>query len=159
MREGSHFETPPLALRSRRGHWCVLARGPSVPHPLLQEPRQSQWVAAMILRMFHPKSTAQSLGNASGRGSICRMLRRVPTGSGHRGHRACAGSVASCRSQTATGHGYFLQSTATMTTRTMMMTTVTLARCPAGTAARCDLNFFAQAQRSSSIETQMEAAG
>ena len=39
----------------------------------------------MILRMFHPKSTARSLCNASGRGSICRMLRRVPTGSGHRG--------------------------------------------------------------------------
>ena len=116
------METPSLALRSRLGHWCVLARGPSVPHPLLQEPGQSQWVAAMILRMFHPKSTAQSLCNASGRGSICRMLRRVPTGSGHRGHRACAGSEASCRSQTATGHGYFLQTTwTTMPRMTTMM--------------------------------------
>ena len=39
----------------------------------------------MILRMCHEKSTAQSLWNASGRGSICRMLRSVPTSSGHRG--------------------------------------------------------------------------
>ena len=39
----------------------------------------------MILRMCHPKSTAPSLWNASGRGSICRMVRSVPTSSGQRG--------------------------------------------------------------------------
>ena len=39
----------------------------------------------MILRICHPKSTAQSLWNASGPGSICRMLRSVPASSGHRG--------------------------------------------------------------------------
>ena len=91
------------ATGSPLGHCSVLGRSRRVPHPPLQEPGASQRVSAMILRMCHPKSTAPSLWNASGRGSICRMGEKRPDQQRperrHARAKRLRGMVTSCRAR------------------------------------------------------------